>query len=37
MTSSESKKSFPVVVIGAGPVGLSLAGDLGWRGIPCLR
>jgi 2-polyprenyl-6-methoxyphenol hydroxylase-like FAD-dependent oxidoreductase len=26
----------PVVVIGGGPVGLSLAGDLGWRGIPCL-
>ncbi|WP_296560653.1 FAD-dependent monooxygenase [Pigmentiphaga sp.] len=25
-----------VLVIGAGPVGLSLAGDLGWRGIDCL-
>lgn len=24
----------PVVVIGAGPIGLALAGDLGWRGIP---
>ena len=26
----------PVIVVGAGPVGLALAGDLGWRGIPCL-
>jgi 2-polyprenyl-6-methoxyphenol hydroxylase-like FAD-dependent oxidoreductase len=25
----------PVLVVGAGPVGLALAGDLGWRGIPC--
>lgn len=26
----------PVVVVGGGPVGLALAGDLGWRGIPCV-
>ncbi|CAN7700248.1 FAD-dependent oxidoreductase [Paraburkholderia sp. SIMBA_054] len=26
----------PVVIVGAGPIGLSLAGDLGWRGIPCV-
>lgn len=26
----------PVLIAGAGPVGLALAGDLGWRGIPCL-
>lgn len=25
-----------VVIVGGGPVGLSLAGDLGWRGIPCV-
>ena len=25
----------PVLVIGGGPVGLALAGDLGWRGISC--
>jgi 2-polyprenyl-6-methoxyphenol hydroxylase-like FAD-dependent oxidoreductase len=25
-----------VVIVGAGPVGLALAGDLGWRGISCL-
>jgi 2-polyprenyl-6-methoxyphenol hydroxylase-like FAD-dependent oxidoreductase len=24
---------YPVLVVGAGPVGLALAGDLGWRGI----
>jgi len=26
----------PVLIVGAGPVGLALAGDLGWRGIGCL-
>ena len=26
----------PVLVVGAGPVGLALAGDLGWRGMECL-
>ena len=26
----------PVLIVGAGPVGLALAGDLGWRGIDCL-
>jgi 2-polyprenyl-6-methoxyphenol hydroxylase-like FAD-dependent oxidoreductase len=25
----------PVLVIGGGPVGLALAGDLGWRGVGC--
>ena len=25
----------PVLVVGAGPVGLVLAGDLGWRGVQC--
>ncbi len=25
-----------VVVVGGGPVGLALAADLGWRGVPCL-
>jgi len=24
-----------VLIVGAGPVGLALAADLGWRGIPC--
>jgi 2-polyprenyl-6-methoxyphenol hydroxylase-like FAD-dependent oxidoreductase len=26
----------PVLIVGGGPVGLALAGDLGWRGISCL-
>ncbi len=25
----------PVLIVGGGPVGLALAADLGWRGIPC--
>jgi 2-polyprenyl-6-methoxyphenol hydroxylase-like FAD-dependent oxidoreductase len=28
--------SVPVLIIGGGPVGLALAGDLGWRGIDCV-
>ncbi len=36
MKVMQSEKTWPVVVIGAGPVGLALAGDLGWRGVPCL-
>jgi 2-polyprenyl-6-methoxyphenol hydroxylase-like FAD-dependent oxidoreductase len=26
----------PVLIVGAGPIGLALAGDLGWRGVPCV-
>lgn len=26
----------PVLIVGAGPVGLALAGDLGWRGMSCI-
>lgn len=26
----------PILIVGGGPVGLALAGDLGWRGIDCL-
>ncbi len=26
----------PVLIVGAGPVGLALACELGWRGLPCL-
>ena len=25
-----------VLIVGGGPVGLALAGELGWRGIPCI-
>src|ERR1700733_3140749 len=28
-------KVIPVLGVGGGPVGLALAGDLGWRGIAC--
>src|SRR6266446_5185906 len=28
--------SLPALIVGAGPVGLALAGDLGWRGVPCM-
>ncbi len=28
--------TFPVIVVGGGSVGLSLAAELGWRGIDCL-
>jgi 2-polyprenyl-6-methoxyphenol hydroxylase-like FAD-dependent oxidoreductase len=30
------KEHTPVLIVGAGPVGLALAGDLGWRGIACM-
>jgi 2-polyprenyl-6-methoxyphenol hydroxylase-like FAD-dependent oxidoreductase len=26
----------PILIVGAGPVGLALAGDLGWRGVSCM-
>jgi 2-polyprenyl-6-methoxyphenol hydroxylase-like FAD-dependent oxidoreductase len=26
----------PVLIVGGGPVGLAMVGDLGWRGIPCV-
>src|SRR5688572_12065802 len=25
----------PVLIVGGGPVGLALAGEFGWRGVPC--
>ena len=28
-------KHTPVLIVGAGPVGLTLAVDLGWRGVEC--
>lgn len=35
-TDEPFKNSYPVVVVGGGSVGLSMAAELGWRGIPCL-
>jgi 2-polyprenyl-6-methoxyphenol hydroxylase-like FAD-dependent oxidoreductase len=30
------EKVLPVLIVGGGPVGLALAGDLGWRGVDCV-
>ena len=29
-------RKIPVLIVGGGPVGLALAGELGWRGVGCL-
>jgi 2-polyprenyl-6-methoxyphenol hydroxylase-like FAD-dependent oxidoreductase len=31
-----TRDTLPVLIVGGGPVGLALAGDLGWRGVDCL-
>ncbi len=31
-----STREVPVLIAGGGPAGMSLAAELGWRGIPCL-
>src|SRR5579862_4134852 len=33
---TETGDEIPVLIVGAGPVGLALAGDLGWRGRRCV-
>jgi len=35
MASREREGRTPVLIVGAGPVGLALANDLGQRGVPC--
>jgi 2-polyprenyl-6-methoxyphenol hydroxylase-like FAD-dependent oxidoreductase len=35
VSSSETIET-PILIVGGGPVGLALAGDLGWRGTRCL-
>ncbi len=35
-TDEPLAEAYPVIVIGGGSVGLSLAAELGWRGIECL-
>ena len=35
-TDEAVASSYPVVVVGGGSVGLSLAAELGWRGVSCL-
>jgi 2-polyprenyl-6-methoxyphenol hydroxylase-like FAD-dependent oxidoreductase len=32
----ETVEHTPVLIVGGGPVGLAVAGDLGWRGIDCI-
>lgn len=36
MDSVSKKVETPVLIVGAGPVGLGLALELSWRGIPCM-
>jgi 2-polyprenyl-6-methoxyphenol hydroxylase-like FAD-dependent oxidoreductase len=33
---TSARTDAPIVIAGAGPVGLSLAADLNWRGVPCV-
>ena len=35
-TPASADTETPILIVGGGPVGLALAGDLGWRGIRCL-
>ena len=35
-TSTEKRTRYPVIIAGAGPVGLALATELAWRGVRCL-
>jgi 2-polyprenyl-6-methoxyphenol hydroxylase-like FAD-dependent oxidoreductase len=35
-SADDSLRRTPVLIVGGGPVGLALAVDLGWRGVPCL-
>jgi 2-polyprenyl-6-methoxyphenol hydroxylase-like FAD-dependent oxidoreductase len=34
-TENSALERTPVLIVGAGPVGLALAAELGWRGVPC--
>ncbi len=36
MAGDNNNPEIPVLIVGARPVGLGLAGDLGWRGTSCL-
>ena len=33
---SARMQNIPVLIVGGGPVGLALAGELGWRGVACI-
>ena len=32
----DANAKIPVLIVGGGPVGLALAGELGWRGVACM-
>src|SRR5581483_6987798 len=34
--SEAGVRKIPVLIVGGGPVGLALAGELGWRGVSCV-
>ena len=34
--TAQAARHIPVLIVGGGPVGLALAGELGWRGIACM-
>jgi 2-polyprenyl-6-methoxyphenol hydroxylase-like FAD-dependent oxidoreductase len=36
VAKAESTKRYPVLIAGGGPAGLTLAIELGWRGVPCI-
>jgi 2-polyprenyl-6-methoxyphenol hydroxylase-like FAD-dependent oxidoreductase len=36
LSPQQMREHTPILIVGAGPVGLALAGDLGWRGVPCM-
>ncbi len=33
---NERTQKIPVLIVGGGPIGLALAAELGWQGVPCL-
>ena len=36
LSGKSEMQQIPVLIVGGGPVGLALAGELGWRGVACM-